>query len=321
MFATRLPPPFVGVATVALVLAFLAWAAPPARAWITGNCSASIAGVDVGPLGTGATSSPVEVEKDSQVPVTMASATEIDHLKVEMEFAGIRWSVHDEPTSGTSWAKTVNVDDYARYGVGLYKVIGTSSGARGSCSGAALVRVKGNPLTTVAGIAGMGVAVAGVAAVAASAAAAAGERKAAAASLAQTAPREMAPDEIDVFGGPWGMCLFLALPALLLTLGAMATPGSAPGPAPQPPKRRLPGHVSWRPRISILALVGGFLAGLGILVLLQQYAIVYPTRTVTIVALVGGLAFGVAVPSLFRIIAVRRLNRALAAYHARAQQP
>ena len=49
------------------------------------------------------------------------------------------------------------VDDYAKYGVGLYKVIGQSEGPAGTCSGSALVKVAGNPLKTVAGAAAAGI--------------------------------------------------------------------------------------------------------------------------------------------------------------------
>ena len=45
----------------------------------------------------------------------------------------------------------MNVDDYARWGVGLYQVTGSSTGPGLSCSGIALVRVEGNPLSTPEG--------------------------------------------------------------------------------------------------------------------------------------------------------------------------
>ena len=118
-------------------------------------------------------------------------------------------------------------------------------------------------------------------------------------------------------------CHFWVLPALLLTGAAMAA-GAGP---PSAPKQgvRLP-RVGWRPRISAVGLVGGLLAGAGIVVLLQQYAVVYPTRAVAIEGLVGGLALGLIIPSLLRVFAVRRVNRAMARAERRlnaasAQQP
>ena len=105
------------------------------------------------------------------------------------------------------------------------------------------------------------------------------------------------------------MLFLFVLPALLLTGAAMAA-GAGPPPAAETAVR-LP-RVGWRPRISAVGLVGGLLAGAGIVVLLQQYAVVYPTRAVAIEGLVGGLALGLIIPSLLRVFAVRRVNWAIA---------
>jgi hypothetical protein len=139
----------VGSALALLVLS------PPAAANISGPCTASINGVNVAGLGTGAASDAVLVKEKSKATVTMAAASAISHLKIQIEFAGFRWTVKNEPTTGKSWSRAVNVDDYATYGVGLYKVSGASTGAGLACSGAALVKVEGNPLTTVAGGVGL----------------------------------------------------------------------------------------------------------------------------------------------------------------------
>jgi hypothetical protein len=61
---------------------------------------------------------------------------------------------------GRALAYSVDLSRYTKYGVGLYKLVVSSGGA--SCSGSALVRVKGNPLNSVAGIAGLIVALAGL---------------------------------------------------------------------------------------------------------------------------------------------------------------
>ena len=75
--------------------------------------------------------------------------------------------------------------------------------------------------------------------------------------------------------------------------------------------------VRFRPVITVLGIVSGFIGGIGALTLLQQAGIVYPTRDVTIVAAVLGIAWGVLVPSLRRFRRVRRINRRLAALEAR----
>ena len=133
-----------------LVLAALAalTLASPAAATIEGPCTAEIAGVDIGGHEVGATSDPIVVTDDRPISVTMESQQEIDRLEVELEFVGLRWTVHDRPSTGDSWASEVPVDDYATYGLGIYKVVASSSSASGlDCEGAALVEVAGeNPL-------------------------------------------------------------------------------------------------------------------------------------------------------------------------------
>ncbi len=136
------------------VLAVAAIVAPSAAAEISGPCNATINGQDVKAQGTGALDDAITVENDAVVPVAMNASSEISHLKIQIEFAGMSWTVRDKPSHGKSWSSDVKVKNYAKYGVGLYKVVGSSSGGV-SCSGSALVKVKGNPLTTVAGIVGL----------------------------------------------------------------------------------------------------------------------------------------------------------------------
>jgi len=54
--------------------------------------------------------------------------------------------------------------------------------------------------------------------------------------------------------------------------------------------------------IGLLPMLGGLLAGLGLLVVLQQAGSIYPTVAVTIEFLVGGLLLGVVLPTLVHAI-------------------
>lgn len=153
--ALRIPLAAVAVLTIAAIVV------PSATAEISGPCNATINGQNVKAQGTGAFASPITVQNDAVVPVTMSAGSQISHLKIQIEFAGMRWTVRDKPSHGKSWSSDVKVKNYAKYGVGLYKVIGSSSGGV-SCSGSALVKVKGNPLSTVAGIVGLVAALAGL---------------------------------------------------------------------------------------------------------------------------------------------------------------
>ena len=223
----------VAVATAGALVILLA--SSPAGATVNGPCSASIAGEDVRAHGTGATSVAISVAKGTSVPVTMRSAQPITHLQVQLEFGGFRWTVHNKPTTGTSWVQSVAVDRYATYGVGLYKVIGSSSAGGSSCSGAALVKVGGNPLATVAG---------GVAA---------------------------------------GLTAFAALGVAGTAVAAV--------------------RGGRRTRLVPAGIVGGLLGGIGAGVLLQQYAVLYPTRTVALGELLAGLAVGLVVSAVAQLAA------------------
>jgi len=214
----------LSLAAVAM-LSIAAIAVPSAAAEISGPCSATINGQNVKNQGTGAFASPITVENDAIVPVAMSAAGQISHLKIQIQFAGISWTVRDKPSHGNSWSSDVKVKNYAKYGVGLYKVIGSSSGGV-SCSGSALVKVKGNPLTTVAGIVGLVATLLGL-------------------------------------GGIGG--------AVMTTMraGAIGIGRSVGG------------------------LVAGLIAGLGLAILMQQYAIMYPTPTAAIASVGLGGLFGI----------------------------
>lgn len=146
-------------ALIALAVVAALTAAPDAAARIDGPCTAAIGGQNVAERDTGPLDDPIEVDNDNPTSVLMAAEQPITRLKVEIEFAGMRWTVHDRPNTGNRWASEVPVHDYAIYGIGLYKVIGTSYGEGFECSGAALIDVVGDepldPLVTVAGLAGL----------------------------------------------------------------------------------------------------------------------------------------------------------------------
>jgi hypothetical protein len=144
------------VAAGLLALAGAGALAAGAGASIDGPCTASIAGTSVNGLGATSAGDAIRVGNDAQIPVTMTASTSIDQLKVRISLAGLGYDAKNGPANGTSWTRTVNVKDYARWGVGLYQVTGSSTGAGLACSGTALVRVEGNPLSTPAGWAGVG---------------------------------------------------------------------------------------------------------------------------------------------------------------------
>ncbi|MDQ3671968.1 MAG: hypothetical protein M3364_05965 [Actinomycetota bacterium] len=142
---------------VVLGLAF----APEALATIEGPCEATIAGEDVVARDTFARSDAISVPQTGAVPVTMTADDSIARLKVAIEFGGVRYTVHDDATSGPTWTSVVPVDEYATYGIGLYKIVGISAGQGFTCEAVALVDVQGTPLETAAGAIGVAMVIVG----------------------------------------------------------------------------------------------------------------------------------------------------------------
>jgi len=140
----------------------------PAEATIVGPCEASIAGVDAKTRSASSASDAIPVEVDAVIPVTMSTPAGLESHDLDLEYAGITWTVSSETDDGdTSASDEIVVADYADYGVGLYRVSGSARLTDGStCKGTVLVDVQGNPLTTVAGLAAAGMVGAGAAAVA-----------------------------------------------------------------------------------------------------------------------------------------------------------
>ena len=137
----------VGAALVAVI----ASSGTPAGASMSGPCTASVNGQDVAPLSASSPSDAIDVESSDTVQVQAQSSSSIGTYRIELEYAGIRWTVAKGQATDNQWSRAVNVDDYARYGAGLYRVHGVSDGA-GSCDGAVLIDVGGFPLATPAGI-------------------------------------------------------------------------------------------------------------------------------------------------------------------------
>jgi len=135
--------------------------APEALATIEGPCEATIAGEDVVARDTFARSDAISVPQAGAVPVTMTGQDAIDRMTLEIEFAGIPYEVRDEPTTVNSTTGVVPVDDYAKYGVGLYKIVATSTGQGFTCVATALVDVQGTPLETAAGAIGIAMVIVG----------------------------------------------------------------------------------------------------------------------------------------------------------------
>ena len=124
----------------------------PASAEMTNGCTGTLAGQNVGTRSSTDPNQAIQVQWDQSAMATVTSTAQISGYHVDLEFAGIPFTVAHGASNGNSWSQAVEVRQYALYGVGLYKVIGTSTGP-GACSASFLVNIVGkDPLTTPAGL-------------------------------------------------------------------------------------------------------------------------------------------------------------------------
>jgi hypothetical protein len=70
-------------------------------------------------------------------------------------------------------------------------------------------------------------------------------------------------------------------------------------------------RARWKPRFSVIGIGGSVVGAVGVLVVLQQRGQVFPTLLVEIATVLIGLGVGIVLPSLGRVVAVRRINRTL----------
>src|SRR5258706_9266996 len=89
-----------------------------------------------------------------------------------------------------------------------------------------------------------------------------------------------------------GLSAFTSLAFLFVGMGVAA-----------PPKARA------RYRFSILGILSGIVGGLGALILVQQYAVAYPTNTLMVGAPVAGVLLSLVLTNLAASAAARRAKR------------
>jgi hypothetical protein len=142
------------LAFVATALLSVVGAPGVAGATMSGPCTAQVNGQDVSVLSASDPGDAIDVEESDAIAVAAQSTSAIGGYRIQLEYAGIRWTVAKGQSTNNQWTRQVKVSDYARYGAGLYRVHGVSDGSA-SCDGSALIDVGGNPLTTPLGIAGV----------------------------------------------------------------------------------------------------------------------------------------------------------------------
>ncbi len=330
-------------AAVALSLATLLLLGPlsaggsVAHAEVTGPCSATINGIDAGPLKV-TKSDAIKVDKDDVLTIifTTSSGTFTSH-KVDLEMAGIGFNVEDDPQdSDPTWTEVVNVDDYSQYGVGLYKAKASGTLSDGTtCSGAVLFEIEGNPLTTVAGLSATALFVLGVLLMVLSALFTLnqfkgmrgkveewGSQQLARIQSGQTAtPEDLAKSLREITKPPAiiGIMMIAMLPLSLMMMGA-SMPGGVRGAIPgMGDVLRLP-RMSFRPKASVVGSIGGMLGVEALLVLFQQFAVTPLTGSNAIIGVVVGLVMAIVVTTFMRWWGGRGVNQKISEVEARLQE-
>jgi hypothetical protein len=209
----------------------------------------------------------------------------------------------DHPGHGPFWGGLQNVDNYLKYGVGLYKVTGTADGRPNwHCDGSGYIQLKdGNPLTKPIGAVAAGLAVLGAAGAAGAARAGAPDASSKPADKALEEDEAQADaendsevktsddlvkvavsDQTDYVSHPEpggelaagaGCLALIVMAAFVVASGsggsfsnAAAVAGA--GAAARPARRRV-----WSHGHPILGFISGLVAGLGLTVVIQQFAI------------------------------------------------
>jgi putative component of membrane protein insertase Oxa1/YidC/SpoIIIJ protein YidD len=262
---------------------------------VTNGCTATINGKDPAQLDS---DHPLVVHKGETVSVTgtvppaVASTpknqlTSNTHIDVSIIGGIFGVSSSDHPGHGPNWGGTQNVDDYLKYGVGLYHVTGVATGTPGwSCDGDGYIQLKdGNPLGKPVGAAAAALAVIGGAGALLSSRADA-DQSASEPVVARNEDDEFAEDQATrmIFGrdpGTEGLAGFGCLILIIIAIGASLLGKDVAATAVGAAGMNTSGNRRiWAHGHPIGGFLSGLLLGLGVTVLLQQFA-VWPLTIVT----------------------------------------
>jgi len=270
-------------------LLVFAWTAIAFAQGVTGGCSANINGVDPATM---TRKDPLLVSEGQVVSVQGTVPPDVQSLPRNQVQSNTTITVsivegvadvssESHPGEGYSWGGQVNVDDYLRWGVGLYKVEGVAAGTPDwSCTGSGYIKLDGNPLSKPAGQAAAGVALVGVVGALASTLpkrknAEVMESSADLRPTAQDVKEDFGKDVDKLLGVKPKPSLLDSSPAwnvgcavlVLCVLIASFLSGFA---AVAPPARR---RRVWAHGHTVLGAISGLLLGLGLAVLGQQFAL------------------------------------------------
>ncbi|MGH2691262.1 MAG: membrane protein insertion efficiency factor YidD [Actinomycetota bacterium] len=285
---------------------------------------------------------PVRVRLSQRIALSGGSYQDVSKYVVRLYYFGIPYAIRGGTTTDNKWQGSVTASQFLTRGTGNYIAEGilvAGAGDTTRCIVRLYIKVIGDPLSEPMGQAAGGVTLGGILGMVATAVKGGKsppgfddtatpeqedeikELQEEEAKREEQRKKQEQEDEENKSLAKQAekKCLLLVLPALLLTAGMVAAGGTAT--SGHVPARTAP-RVHWRPRLSVLGIASGLLFSLGSGVLLQQYGVIWPSLSVGITFLVGGIVIGVLVPSLTRLRVVRRMNRRFEAIErARATVP
>ncbi len=281
---------------------------------VSGGCKVTVRGEDPSDM---TKKDPLVVHKGEVVQVDGLAPTNVPVnagdpnntvIRISIIEGIFKTSTTNNPGHGPHWGGGKNVDKYLKYGVGLYEVTGTGTGPNWHCDGSGYVELKdGNPLGKPIGDVALVLSILGAGGAAASARGGKPDDE-------PSPSRDVAPEDSDGANefvddvahdrGPFGPdfagemvsgigCLALIVIACLGVAGASDTNltpfAVAGGSVARAPKRRV-----WVHGHPILGFISGLIGGLGLTVLLQQFAM-WPLTVLTAIVfpVIVGLLCGV----------------------------
>jgi len=261
---------------------------------VNGGCTAKLNGVDPASLDS---DHALVVKKGGfvrfvgTVPPSVQSAPKQQlvsntHIDVDIVtgLGGVTSS--DHPGHGPIWGGQESVDKYLKYGVGLYHVTGKATGGPGgwSCDGDAYVELKdGNPLGKPVGGAAAGVTLIGLlgAAYASRAPAPSPDDGSYIGSTDDEKDAEdFATSDIQKSGDDFAASLGCLLLIIIATGAAFLGKDIGAAAVGATGLSRRPGRRIWSHGHPVFGFISGLLLGIGVTVLLQQFA-VWPLTIVT----------------------------------------
>ncbi|MDQ4005719.1 MAG: membrane protein insertion efficiency factor YidD, partial [Actinomycetota bacterium] len=277
------------MAAVLAILGAIGFLFSPASADVTQGCYGNANGRRFDSV---TQNNPLRVTLSQRIALRGGATATVSSYLVNLYFFGIPYGMRDGATTDNTWQGTFTASSFLTRGTGNYMVDGyiyANQGVGTFCFARLYIKVQGDPLSETPGQAAAGVTATGLIGMIATAVTGGKvppgfeqtstpeeeeliRQKQEEETKREERRKKEEEENQKLAKEASRKCVFLVLPALLLTTGMMVSGASAGSPAA---RARPP--VQWRPRFSIIGIGSAILFALGSGVLLQQYGVIWPT--------------------------------------------